>query len=375
MVRRRPYRFLFVSAPFSGIEVFFRNLQEVLAVRSDMESTWEWIEFEPSELVARVPLVASNWTLKGGLVGRSRVRCLERASKSFDAALFNHMLPLLFLRGFQRRVPTLLWLDSTPPMVDGFGTLYGKQTMHFGSWTEVLKRRFVRSVYMECARILPWTELVRNSLEQHYNAPAEKLTVLSPGIDLTQWTPPERTKRTVPGHPLNVLFVGGEFLRKGGDVLLNVSRRPEFKECTFHIVTHDVVGPIGPNVRVYADLQPNHEDLKSLYAAADVFLLPTKADFAPTNVICEAMAMRLPVITTAVGGLGDVVRDGETGYVIPAGDADALADRLRRMLFSPDIRKTMGLNGRRLVEERYDLVRNGETIVGYLREAADGVSA
>ena len=369
--RRTPYRFLFVSAPFSGIEVFFRNLRTVLAPRGDIESTWEWIEFEPRELEARIPPISGNWALKGGLVGRSRVRHLEREGKIFDAALFNHMLPLLFLRDFQRRVPTLLWLDSTPPMVNGFGSWYGGKKSMLRPHLEDFKKRYVRNLYMRCHRILPWTEMVRRSLEQDYGAPAEKMSVLSPGVDLAQWPFPFRPDRGASIRPVNVLFVGREFFRKGGDLLLTISRRPEFRHCMFHIVSHEEVGEVGENVRVYSNLQPNQTDLKRLYVEADIFVLPTRADFAPTNVLCEAMAMGLPVITTSVGGLEEVVRQGETGYVVPPGDVELLADSLRTLVASPETRRRLGDNGRRLVEEHFDLERIAGTIVKYMCEASD----
>jgi glycosyltransferase involved in cell wall biosynthesis len=66
-------------------------------------------------------------------------------------------------------------------------------------------------------------------------------------------------------------------------------------------------------------------DIEKLYAQADFLLLPTRADCAP-NVFKEANAFGLPVITTATGGVADIVRDGENGYALPheaRGDAYA----------------------------------------------------
>jgi len=83
------------------------------------------------------------------------------------------------------------------------------------------------------------------------------------------------------------------------------------------------------------------------------------------------MAMGLPVITTSVGGLEEVVRQGETGYVVPPGDVELLADSLRTLVASPETRRRLGDNGRRLVEEHFDLERIAGTIVKYMCEASD----
>ena len=372
MQRSSPYRFLFVSAPFSGIEVFFRNLLKVLQWRTDIETTWEWIDYQPKEFIARLPIVAKNWSLKGGLVGRSRIRRLERAGRIFDAVLFNHLLPLLFLRDFQRRVPTVLSLDTTPTMIHGFDPWYVGKRSRFPSPLEIPKRLLVRQSYMACRYILPWTNLVGESLQRNYGIPREKLKVLPPGIELSRWDPPASTRKRRKGDPINILFVGGEFLRKGGDLVLAASRKNELQECTFHIVTHEPVGPTGPNVQVHADIGPNEDELKRLYAEADIFVLPTKADFAPTIAVCEAMAMRLPIITTRVGGLEEVVRDGESGFVVPSGDADLLTERIQTLVNSPAMRRRFGDRGREIVEERFNLTKTAGQIVTLLCAAADG---
>jgi glycosyltransferase involved in cell wall biosynthesis len=112
--------------------------------------------------------------------------------------------------------------------------------------------------------------------------------------------------------------------------------------------------------------------LKRLYAEADIFVLPTKADFAPTNAVCEAMAMRLPIITTRVGGLDEVVRDGESGFVVPPGNADLLAERITTLVHNPAMRRQFGDRGREIVEERFNLTKTAGQIVTLLCAAADG---
>ncbi|HTU71432.1 MAG TPA: glycosyltransferase family 4 protein [Candidatus Baltobacteraceae bacterium] len=81
-----------------------------------------------------------------------------------------------------------------------------------------------------------------------------------------------------------------------------------------------------------------HEKLATLYAAADVVTLPSYAEGLPL-LVCEAMCSGRAVVATNVGGIPEIVRDGETGYLIPPRDADALTDRLRRVLAGQPIRE------------------------------------
>ena len=74
---------------------------------------------------------------------------------------------------------------------------------------------------------------------------------------------------------------------------------------------------------------PRSDALLELYASSSIFVLPTMADYSPIAV-CEAMAMELPVVTTAVGAVGEMVEDGVNGFVVPAGDANASASATGR---------------------------------------------
>jgi glycosyltransferase involved in cell wall biosynthesis len=71
------------------------------------------------------------------------------------------------------------------------------------------------------------------------------------------------------------------------------------------------------------------------------------------NVLLEAMAARLPVITTAAGDAADVVQDGITGYVVPFDDIEGMAERMICLARSPDLRRKLGEAGRRRVELLY----------------------
>jgi glycosyltransferase involved in cell wall biosynthesis len=125
-----------------------------------------------------------------------------------------------------------------------------------------------------------------------------------------------------------------------------------------------------PNLQVYNHVTPNSETLLRLYAEADIFVFPTLADCAPLSVP-EAMAAALPVVTTDVGAIPEMVRDGEQGFIVRPGDADALAAAILRLVQSPELRARMGEHGRRTAEGEYDAARNAQRLLNVLKGATD----
>jgi glycosyltransferase involved in cell wall biosynthesis len=95
-------------------------------------------------------------------------------------------------------------------------------------------------------------------------------------------------------------------------------------------------------------------DVPALLADADVFVLSSRSEGLPVSVI-EAMAAGLPVVASAVGGLHELVVDGETGLLVRPGDPEALADALGHLLADPDYCRQLGDAGRARAETRFDL--------------------
>jgi glycosyltransferase involved in cell wall biosynthesis len=93
--------------------------------------------------------------------------------------------------------------------------------------------------------------------------------------------------------------------------------------------------------------RPQHE-LPATYAAADAVLFPVRWQEPWGLVPLEAMASGRPVVATGTGGSGEYLRDGENCLLFPAGDADALADRVRRLSADPQLRASLRSAGQRL---------------------------
>src|SRR5207253_6532096 len=84
-------------------------------------------------------------------------------------------------------------------------------------------------------------------------------------------------------------------------------------------------------------------------AAADIFVSTNRIDNAPVAVM-EAWAMGLPVVSTDVGGLRDLVRDGETGLLVPDDDVEAMSLTIVRLVRDPQLAGRLSVNGRREAE-------------------------
>jgi glycosyltransferase involved in cell wall biosynthesis len=104
------------------------------------------------------------------------------------------------------------------------------------------------------------------------------------------------------------------------------------------------------------DLLGKRNDVLEQLADSDVFALWSRSEGMPMSVV-EAMAVGLPVVASAVGGIPELVQDGITGLLIATGDEAALAEALDRLLQDPELRRRLGAAGRQHATERFDIPR------------------
>jgi glycosyltransferase involved in cell wall biosynthesis len=114
----------------------------------------------------------------------------------------------------------------------------------------------------------------------------------------------------------------------------------------------EAIAELGLSSRV--ELLGERHDIPQILGALDVFCLPSSTEGMPMTIL-EAMAARLPVVATRVGGVPDIVRNDETGLLVGAGDSGALAAALIALAGDAALRRKMGEAGRKLLEDRYSL--------------------
>jgi len=214
--------------------------------------------------------------------------------------------------------------------------------------------------YASVAWFVAWSRWAAAGLEREGIA-GDRIRILPPGVDLERWRFPDRR----PGSPLRVLFVGADFERKGGPLLVDVVRSRFRGRVELDIVTHASVEG-GPGIRVHR-AEPNSPELRSLFERAHLFVLPTRAECFGIAVI-EAMASSLPVVMCDAGAASEIVDHRRTGWVIPHGGG-ALAEVLESAVRSPKRLPAMGALAREVAQRRYDDRRNDLKVVDLLLEA------
>jgi glycosyltransferase involved in cell wall biosynthesis len=347
------------------MEVWLRNLVLVLQDRDDVEVVGGiWMRRPPQERLGRIPPFSLHWWLSAWWSTTSGLRAMRARGLAPDVAVFNHVNPVVLAGRTGRRTPIVLHLDATPRVTTTMAEHYLGRSAR-PAWAERLKVPIYRFVYRRAVHIVSYSEMVRTSLVDEYGVDRDRVTVIPNGIDLSAWQPSAKT----PSGSVQVLFVGGDFDRKGGRDLLTIAESADMGDVEFHLVTKTDTGPTPNNVVVHRQLDSGSDGLREVYRNASIFVLPTYADFSP-NVICEAMAMGLPVIASNVGAIGEMVMDGQTGFLIQPGDAAALKKRLDELVRSPELRARMGRQGRLVVERLFDIRQNADDFVAVLQRAS-----
>lgn len=116
------------------------------------------------------------------------------------------------------------------------------------------------------------------------------------------------------------------------------------------------------------------DQVRALLQRSDVFVLPSFAEGVPV-VLMEAMASGVPVVTTRIAGVPELVEDGQSGLLVPPGDVDALAAAITRLLDDGDLRDRMGAAGRTAVERQFDSRQEAERLRTILVRRLDGLPA
>lgn len=368
MTRKRA---AFVMEQTLGHVTHSRNLRGVVAAYPGLDATWLPIPFDVRGPTRLVPLLRSNWSVRASWRARQALSS-AMAARPHHAVLFHTQVTSLFSVELMRRLPTIISLDATPINYDSVGRFYG----HRGAGSGLIDRqkyRANRRALHAAAGLVTWSEWARQSLDQDYGIDPARVRVIAPGAARAYFQIGERR----PDHaatgdaarPVRLLFVGGDFHRKGGPLLLECMRGSLADHCELHIVTQQAVAP-QRNVHVYTGLEANSPQLLRLFAEADLFVLPSLGECLAI-VLMEATASGLPVITTSVGALGEAVNSGESGLLVRPGDVAALRRAIEMLVDDPPLRQRMGRAGHALARQTFDADRNGRALLDLVVEAAE----
>lgn len=188
---------------------------------------------------------------------------------------------------------------------------------------------------------------------------ANRIAVIPNGIDVSRFTPASGRR------PISTIVTVANLRKeKAHEVLLAAAARLLLQQPQLRFV----IAGDGPRLKELRDLAASlciaervtflgHcEDIPAVLAEADAFVLPSRSEAFPNGAI-EAMAAGLPVIASAVGGLLDLIDDGETGVLVKPDDPVALADAIEALVVSPDRAAEIGAAAREQVTRRYGFDR------------------
>jgi glycosyltransferase involved in cell wall biosynthesis len=226
---------------------------------------------------------------------------------------------------------------------------------------EVLAERARKAACVVACNIDVAEEILRGGASVH---------LLPHGVDLCRFRPRPQSH----SEKLRLLAVGRLVEKKGFHVLLDAAARLDFP-FRLRIVgsgpererLSKMVESLGLKGRVTLEGALTHAELPEAYAESDAVVVPSVQDSAGDrdglpNVVLEAMACARPVVASDISAIGCAVTDGETGLLIPPGDAFALASALRRLAAGPALRERLGRSGRERVERDYEVGRCTERL-------------
>jgi glycosyltransferase involved in cell wall biosynthesis len=233
-----------------------------------------------------------------------------------------------------------------------------------------LRRTFEheRRAYASMDLVMTMSEWARRSFVEDFGLPPAKVVAVGAGANLDSL--PEPTVRGP--SPPRLLFVGLKFDRKGGpDLLAAFARlRAEQPEAELWIVGPPP-GPAAPGVRwhgpVYRSTPEGARELDRLFREATVFALPSIYEGFGMPFL-EAMAYGLPCVGSDVCAIPEIVRDGETGVIVPARDPRALHAALAALAADPARAAALGARGREAVDARWTWDAVAGRIVGAVAE-------
>ncbi len=157
----------------------------------------------------------------------------------------------------------------------------------------------------------------------------------------------ERYQRTATaGSRPRLLFMGGDFYRKGGDLLLRAWEAADFgRQATLDVVTAYPLERLPAGVTVHTGITAYSPEWRALWQKADIFVLPTR-DEAFGMVFQEAAAAGLPSVGTRINAIPELVEDGRNGLLVEPGNVEELKHALERLLASAERRREFGRHAR-----------------------------
>jgi glycosyltransferase involved in cell wall biosynthesis len=359
-------RFVFAIDQSAGNAVYQSNLARALHGVPGVEAVFHGVHVVANDVWQSLPVIRSNYALTASARAAAALHGTHRRTGAVDAALIHSQSIALFSIPFMRRVPTVISSDGTPKNYDAYAD--GLEHVIYGPRVERFKALWTRAAVRAAARLLGFSSWVRDSFINDYGADPERVVVIPPGIDTDLWAPKPELRPD--DGIVRILFTGGNFTRKGGPILLDWVRRTRHRNVEVHFVTLNSI-PSTDRVVVHTGMRANSPELVALAQSCDIFALPTRGDcFSFAGI--EAHSVGMPVVISNVGGISEIVSDGESGYLVDRDDTVGFFERLDHLVEDVHLRDAMGRVGRERAVARFTAKRNALRVLELLVQMCDG---
>ena len=278
-----------------------------------------------------------------GPLGRSVRK--EIASIRPDFVHFGPQWPSASIARLSPKVPFSVALDATYSNINEL-----KGLPLWGAGSLAREAELLRSADL----VFPMSRWTGNAVIGDCGVDPSRVHVIPPSV-----RPPTVRKDWTKGggERPRVLFIGNDFLRKGGDRLAAWVTGPLAGRCELHVVSHDPRAQVsGPDIICHGGMA-NDRLLNELAPEMDLFCLPTRSDMSP-YVFAEAAFIGLPSVASAIAGIPDLVREGETGRLVDVDDDAGFIAALGSLLDSATLRRTLGEAAQAHAAEAFDADRN-----------------
>lgn len=356
-------RALFLGSAYAGHATRFSNLERNVCRDGRFDARFRRVTgWKHGALIERATMFPK------GLRGRVRATIEASSFATFPrpdviwTSAHEVLTPYVWAQIGRFRRPLILDLDATRVQLESMAPHY-RRGLAPGSFVERVARTRERMLWKTVSLFTPWSNWAADGLRRE-GIEDRRIEVIPPGVDLDQWVPTSRD--AAEGRPIRLLFVGGDFVRKGGDLLLDVVGSGFGSDFELDIVTRDDVSP-APNVRIHR-LETGDRALRDLFARADVFIMPSLAECFGLATI-EAMAAGLPVVVANRGGATDIVEPGRTGMIIEPTHHDLIA-ALHSLSANRTQLPVFGRQARSVAERRFNSAANDRRILDRMEELA-----
>jgi glycosyltransferase involved in cell wall biosynthesis len=301
---------------------------------------------------------------------------LEAGVKALTVAKrsgFDFTLPFRLGQLFSREGVDVVHTHNPQPLIYGApaGKLAGAALIHtkHGRNPDTLRRRLIRRAAAELVdayvAVSPSTAAVAR---ENRDCDGARLHVIANGVDVTAFTLGAGVRCAVRGElgiPRNAWVVGtiGRLAPEKDQAALVRAMAPLLDEKHRLVIVGDGAERVALSELVrslergrYVHLTGMRSDPARLLASFDVFALSSCTEGLPL-VLLEAMAAGLPVVSTDVGGIGDVIEHERTGFLVPRTSMTRFADELLRLYRNPDLARKVGMSARLAVKNAYSRER------------------